>query len=63
MSIYYAYCILNVMNESSNTNRKTITIRESTYERLKDAGRMGDGFDDVISRLLDEHDEFLGGNA
>jgi len=34
--------------------RKTISIREDTYDRLKSAKRMGESFSDVIDRLLNK---------
>jgi predicted CopG family antitoxin len=32
--------------------RHTITIRNDVYLRLKDSGKFGESFSDVISRLL-----------
>lgn len=39
------------MNEQSKT---TIAVRRGTKRRLYDLGDMGESYDDVISRLLDE---------
>ena len=35
----------------------TIKIKPGTIERLKALGKMGDSYDTVINRLLDEHDQ------
>ncbi len=32
---------------------KTITIKEATWQRLKNTGVMGDTFDSIINRALD----------
>ncbi len=41
------------MAEKMRQKTKTITIRETTWRRLKSAGTMGDTFDSVINRALD----------
>ena len=33
---------------------KTLKIKEKTHERLRNFGKKGETFDDVINRLLDE---------
>lgn len=35
----------------------TIKLKDTTVSRLKDVGKMGDSYDTVINRLLDEHDQ------
>jgi predicted CopG family antitoxin len=35
-------------------NHVNIAIQKKTYERLKDAGRAGDSFNDVICMLLEQ---------
>lgn len=35
----------------------TIKLSVETVERLKAAGRMGDSYEDVIKRLLDQHEK------
>ncbi len=35
----------------------TISVRNLTRERLKALGSMGDSFDDVLTRLLDNHNK------
>lgn len=32
----------------------TITIRQNNYERLKNLGKTGETFNDVLSRVLDQ---------
>jgi hypothetical protein len=39
-------------------NKKTITLGEDTLNRIKRYGQMGDTYDIVINRTLDELDEF-----
>ncbi len=44
------------LNREAMTERhkmKTITIKEATWKRLKNAGVMGDTFDSLINRALD----------
>jgi hypothetical protein len=41
-------------DNKSEVREKTIRVRVKTYERLRKRGSMGDDFDDVITRLLDE---------
>ncbi|MGZ4921808.1 MAG: DUF7557 family protein [Halobacteriota archaeon] len=41
------------MIEKVRQKKKTITIKETTWRRLKNVGTMGDTFDSVINRALD----------
>jgi len=34
--------------------QSTIKLSKDTQERLREHGRMGDSFEDVVNRLLDE---------
>ena len=34
----------------------TIKVKNTTAKRIKDLGKMGDSYDDVINRLIDERD-------
>jgi predicted CopG family antitoxin len=43
--------------------RKLISVSESNYNALKDRGRAGDSFDDVITKLLARGDSHNGGAA
>lgn len=36
---------------------KNIKIHEGTHERLKSHGNMGESFDDLINRILDDWEE------
>ncbi len=36
---------------------KNIKIHEGTHERLKNHGNMGESFDDLINRILDDWEE------
>jgi len=36
---------------------KNIKIHEDTHERLKSHGNMGESFDDLINRILDDWEE------
>lgn len=38
------------------TEKTTIWITKSTRERLKDIGRKGETYDEIITRLLDERE-------
>ena len=37
----------------------TIKVKDATIDRLKALGKMGDSYDDVINKLLDEHEKKL----
>ena len=39
--------------------KSTAKLSRETLERLKDHGKMGDSFEDVVNRLLDGTDEEL----
>ena len=44
--------------ENKDENReKTIRIRKWTYDELREIGKMGMDFDDVITKLLKEYKE------
>lgn len=34
--------------------RTTVTLRQDNYERLKSLGRMGESFNTVLGRILDQ---------
>ena len=36
---------------------KIIRVRTSTYDKLAELGNILEDYDDIISRLLEEHDE------
>lgn len=36
-----------------SSGRKTLTITNATYERLKKFGNFGESFDDLLNRLMD----------
>jgi predicted CopG family antitoxin len=36
------------------SRRHTVSIRHNTYEDLKSAGKFGESFSDLLSRLLNE---------
>ena len=38
-------------------SQTTMKIKKETLERLKEHGEMGDSFEDVVNRLLDEAEE------
>ncbi len=38
-------------------SKTTAKFSRETLERIKDHGKMGDSFEDVINRLLDETEE------
>lgn len=38
----------------SSRKYKTIKLKKETYERLRSHGNMGESFDDLINRILDE---------
>ena len=35
---------------------KYVSLKKPTYERLKSHGKMGDTFNDVVERILDENE-------
>ena len=39
-------------------SKTTAKFSRETLERIKDHGKMGDSFEDVVNRLLDETEEF-----
>jgi predicted CopG family antitoxin len=38
-------------------NMTTISVTKDTYEKLRALGQMGNSFNDVIERLIEEHKE------
>jgi len=38
-------------------SQSTIKLSKDTQERLREYGRMGDSFENVVNRLLDEAEE------
>ncbi|HKU48781.1 MAG TPA: antitoxin VapB family protein [Nitrososphaera sp.] len=44
------------MDTNNYNSYKTIAIRHRTYAALKENGRMGESFDDVISSLLNKQE-------
>jgi hypothetical protein len=42
--------------KKKKTDFTTIKLKDTTIPRLKALGTMGDSYDTVINRLLDEHD-------
>ena len=40
--------------------RKMVNLTTETYERLRTIGKMGESFDDVINRLIDNTDRLQG---
>jgi|SRR5215469_11137245 len=42
--------------------RHTLSIRDPIYEQLKNKGKFGESFSDLLSRLLNESSERDGGN-
>jgi len=38
-------------------SQTTMKIAKDTLERLREHGRMGDSFEDVVNKLLDESEE------
>lgn len=46
---------INLTHLSNCMNRlTTITIRQNNYERLKNLGKTGETFNDVLGRVLDQ---------
>lgn len=48
----YVYYCMNTVNELNI--RTTITLSKQNYKKLKSMGSMGESFDLVIGRLLDQ---------
>jgi len=36
-------------------NKTSVSIEKETMERLKQLGKKGDSYDEIINRLIDEH--------
>lgn len=45
------------MKRQNVNNKRTISLEGSTLERLKKIGNMGETYDIVVNRLIDEHYE------
>ena len=43
--------------QSQGYKRCTILLEQSVYNRLRQMGRFGESFSDVVSRLMDESEE------
>ena len=48
---------MNMANQIHDSNRTTITLSKQNYEKLKSMGTMGESFDLVIGRLLEQVQE------
>ncbi len=51
--IIFVPCLLTSKRMTEKLKTKTITIKETTWIRLKNTGVLGDTFDSVINRALD----------
>ena len=40
---------------------KNVTVTNATYDKLSALGKKGDSFEQIIARLLDEHEHSSGG--
>src|SRR5919197_4697202 len=49
--------IFNVCIICNMSKRNTVGLRQEVYSRLKNKGRFGESFSELISRLLDESEE------
>jgi hypothetical protein len=45
------------IDNKDEIREKTIRVRKRTYDELRDIGKMGMDFDDVITKLLKEYKE------
>ena len=43
---------MNMANQLHESNRTTITLSKENYDRLKNLGKFGESFDDVLGRVL-----------
>ena len=43
--------------QSSERIRCTVILKRDVYERLKNQGKFGESYSDIVSRLLKEKDE------
>lgn len=48
---------LNIAGNEFMPDYKNIKVHEDTHERLKSHGNMGESFDDLINRILDDWEE------
>lgn len=44
-------------NDEKREDYKSLKVYESTYERLRSHGNMGESFDDLINRILDSYED------
>jgi len=51
------YALLKLAGNELMPNYKNIKIHKDTHERLKSHGNMGESFDDLINRILDDWEE------
>ena len=51
------YTSLKLTDNELMPDYKNIKIHEDTHERLKSHGNMGESFDDLINRILDDWEE------
>lgn len=49
--------LLKLASNELMPDYKNIKIHEDTHERLKSHGNMGESFDDLINRILDDWEE------
>ena len=49
--------LLKLANNELMPDYKNIKIHEDTHERLTSHGNMGESFDDLINRILDDWEE------
>jgi len=54
---------LEILDEELMTNYKNIKIYEETHARLRSHGNMGESFDDLINRILDDWEKEQGKGA
>lgn len=47
----------NMGNDEQREEYKSIKVYESTYKRLRNHGDMGESFDDLINRILDDYED------
>ncbi len=51
------YAIVEIPPNETMPDYKNIKIHEDTHERLQSHGNMGESFDDLINRILDDWEE------
>jgi len=45
---------MNMANQLHESNRTTITLSKQNYEKLKSLGCIGESFDEVLGRVLEQ---------